>query len=203
MKKSKTETAQTRKRIVDVASQAFRGHGIEATGVAEIMSEVGLTHGGFYRHFESKEQLVFEAIAKSLDDLVVASQDAAKQGAEAIAKHFQNYVSPAYRDDIEHGCPLAANGSELVRADDATRHTATEAFQKIFGSLAPFIRRQKGEDGNDAAISVLTNMIGALTMSRVVDDPELSERILRVTRDRIAKMVNVPASKTSAAAAVA
>lgn len=203
MKKSKTETAQTRKRIVDVASQAFRGHGIEATGVAEIMSEVGLTHGGFYRHFESKEQLVFEAIAKSLDDLVVASEEASKQGAEAILKHFQNYVSPAYRDDVEHGCPLAANGSELVRADDATRRSATEAFQKIFGSLAPYIRRQKGEDGNDAAMSVLTNMIGALTMSRVVDDPELSARILRVTRDRIAKMVNVPASKTSTAEAVA
>ena len=83
MKKSKAETAETRKRIIEVAAQTFKNHGIHATGVAEIMSTVGLTHGGFYRHFESKEQLIAAAFAKNMEDLAVAFETAANRGATA------------------------------------------------------------------------------------------------------------------------
>lgn len=195
MKKSKAETAKTRQRIVEVASEAIRNKGIDATGVAEIMSAAGLTHGGFYRHFDSKEELVTEAIALSRKDFVAGTVEAANQGAEAVLKHLQEYAASAHRDDVGGGCALAANGSEIVRADDKTRHLATEGFRLIFEKAAPFMRSDGYESQTEMAISVLTNMIGALTMSRMVDDPVLSEKILKVMRRRIAKAIDGSASK--------
>jgi len=192
VRKSKAETAKTRQRIVEVASEAFRNRGIEATGVAEIMAAAGLTHGGFYRHFGSKDELVTEAIALSRNDFVAGTAAAADKGTTALLKHFQSYVSPGYRDDLGGGCPLAANGSEIVRADAATRHKATEGFRAICEKAAPFMQAEGNEDQADTAISVLTNMIGALTMSRMVDDPKLSEQILEVTRRRIARTFDGP-----------
>jgi TetR/AcrR family transcriptional repressor of nem operon len=195
MRKSKAETAKTRQRIVEVAAEAIRNRGIEATGVAEIMAAAGLTHGGFYRHFDSKEDLVREAIASCRKDFVAGTFTAAEQGADAMVKHLQEYVTPTHRDDIGTSCPLAANGSEIVRADVETRHLATEGFRSILEKAAPFMRAQPDQSQMEMAISLMTNMIGALTMSRMVDDPELSEQILKVTRRRIAKAVDVPSAK--------
>ncbi len=192
MKKSKAETAETRKRIIEVAARAFRSHGIDATGVAEIMAAAGLSHGGFYRHFVSKDQLVAEAIDANGKNLISDTQAAAEEGAAAVLELFKDYVTPTYRDEVDTGCPLAANGSELVRADDNTRHVATEGFRKIIESVAPFMHSDAGDEPTDASIRVLTSMIGALTMARLVDDAELSNRILAVTQKRIADAIVVP-----------
>jgi TetR/AcrR family transcriptional repressor of nem operon len=190
MKKSKAETAETRRRILEVASEAFRRQGIEATGVAEIMAAAGLTHGGFYRHFNSKEELVAEAVAVSLEKWVLQSERAAHEGPEAALAHALEYLSATYRDDVAHSCTFAANGSELVRADERTRHIASEAFKRTLERLAPFMSTAPGAERTSTAISVLTNMIGALTMARLVDDPVLSERILAVARQRLIRSIN-------------
>lgn len=190
MKKSKAETAETRKRIVEAAARAFRKQGIEATGVAEIMAAAGLSHGGFYRHFDSKEQLVTEALSATEKNMVRDSIAAAEKGGEAILGVFRDYMTSNYRDNREDGCPMAAMGSELVRAGPDTRHAATNSLRKIVDAVAPFVRPQEGEDGHDTALSLLTNMIGALTMARMVDDPVLSDRILAVTQRRIGKTID-------------
>src|ERR1700761_9162417 len=156
MKKSKAETAKTRQRILEVASEAIRTKGIEATGVAEIMASAGLTHGGFYRHFGSKEELVTEALAVSRNDYLGGTVSAAEQGAQALMKHFQEYVTTAYRDDIGGGCPLAANGSELVRGDATTRHNATEALKLWYSKAAPYMRSQDDAGKAEMAIGVVT-----------------------------------------------
>ena len=193
MRKSKAETAQTRQRIVETAARAFRKQGIAATGVAEIMAGAGLTHGGFYRHFDSKDQLVTEALSATEKNLVRDSLAAAGQGPQAVLEVFQDYVTQAYRDNVEDGCPLAAMGSELVRADDKTRHAATSSFRKIVQTMAPFMRSPDDEQGLDTAVSLLTNMVGALTIARMVDDPELSDRILETARRRIFKSIDLSA----------
>jgi TetR/AcrR family transcriptional regulator, transcriptional repressor for nem operon len=190
MKKSKAETAKTRQKILEVASEVIRSRGIEATGVAEIMAAAGLTHGGFYRHFGSKEELVTEALALSRKDYLAGTVTAAKQGPEALLKHFQEYVTADSRDDIGGGCPLAANGSEIVRSDAITRHNATDAFRLWFGKAVPYMRAQDEEGKTEMAINLVTNMIGALMMSRMVDDPVLSDKILEVARRRIAETID-------------
>jgi TetR/AcrR family transcriptional regulator, transcriptional repressor for nem operon len=201
MKKSKAETAKTRQRIIEVASEAIRNKGIDATGVAEIMAAAGLTHGGFYRHFGSKEELVTEAIALSRKDYLAGTVSAAEEGPEALMRHFQEYVTQEHRDDAGSGCPLAANGSELVRSDGRTRHNATEALRLWFGKAAPYMRAKDDEAKTEMAISVVMNMIGALTMSRVVDDPVLSKRILEATHKRIAAAFDVSPSRLRKSAA--
>jgi TetR/AcrR family transcriptional repressor of nem operon len=185
MRKSKAETAETRRRIIEVASEAFRRQGIEATGVAEITAAAGLTHGGFYRHFDSKEELVAEAVAMSLEKWVLQSERAAHQGTEAALAHALEYLSATHRDDVAHSCTFAATASELVRADQRTRHIASEAFKRTLERLAPLMSAAPGAERTSAAVSVLTNMIGAMTMARLVDDPVLSERILEVARQRL------------------
>ncbi len=196
MKKSKAETAETRKRILETASEAFRVQGIDATGVAEIMSAAGLTHGGFYRHFASKDQLVSEAIAVARKDFVADTESAAaSRSAKAVMDVFQDYVTPGYRDDVGSGCVFAANGSELARADDQTRHVATVGFRRIVDAAAPFMRPGTGEDLTDASIGAMTSMIGALTMARIVDDPALSDRILAIAHRRLAAAFEVPEKK--------
>jgi len=200
MKKSKAETAETRKRILEAAAKAFRKQGISATGVAEIMATAGLTHGGFYRHFSSKDQLVTEALSATEKNLVLDSLAAADEGPEALLNVFKDYVTREYRDNVEDGCSLAAMGSELVRASEDTRHAATASLRQIVETVAPFMRVQDGEERTDTALGLLTNMIGAVTMARMADDPALSDRILETTRRRIERAISLKAAKPKRAA---
>src|SRR5258708_25716257 len=133
MRKSREEAAQTRKRIVTAASEKFRKNGIVATGLNDLMSAAGLTHGGFYKHFESKDQLIAEACAEAVGSLTemmtaVAADKPSKGGLEVIVA---KYLSTAHRDDPSHGCPLAGLGSELARGDEKTRATSTEGFLQL------------------------------------------------------------------------
>jgi TetR/AcrR family transcriptional regulator, transcriptional repressor for nem operon len=185
MKKSKAETAQTRKRIVEVAAQAFKINGIQATGVAEIMAAAGLSHGGFYRHFATKEQLVAEACAASMDILVDAAEAAAGNGDESLLKHLEDLISVEYRDEHLGGCPLVAMGSELARADLQTRRAASRGFRELIEVMAKRNREDGSASAKDDAIFTLFSMIGAITIARIMDDSEYSEQILKVARKRL------------------
>jgi TetR/AcrR family transcriptional repressor of nem operon len=187
MKKSKVEAAETRKRIIAVAAQAFRSNGIRATGVAEIMTAAGLTHGAFYRHFESKDQLVAEACAASIDTLVSSSEVAAEEGDEPFLKHLEDFLSTEYRDDGLAGCPFVAMGSELARADLDTRRAASVGFRGLVDIIASREQTEDVESAKADAMFTLSSMIGAVTMAKIVDDPALSRRILEVTKKRLAK----------------
>ncbi len=171
VRKSRDEAAQTRKRIVEAASCEFRKNGIVATGLNDLMKAAGLTHGGFYKHFESKDQLVAEACAEAVESIIGVMADQPTVNAAVAA-----YLSARHRDNPASGCPLAAIGSELSRSDTRTREAATDGFEKLVGILAgksdtPAARRR--------AIVAVSTMIGALTMARVVVDPELSTEILK------------------------
>jgi TetR/AcrR family transcriptional repressor of nem operon len=188
MKKSKAETAETRRRIVEVATQAFKCSGIQGTGVAEIMAAAGLSHGGFYRHFASKEQLVAEACAVGMDMLIESVGTAGPGGRESLLKHIEYSLSAEYRDDTLGGCPLVAMGSELVRTDAATRRVASQGFEGLVDVIAKWMPAESPATARDDAIFTLVAMMGAVTMSRIVDDPDTSDRILRVTKKRLAAL---------------
>jgi TetR/AcrR family transcriptional repressor of nem operon len=175
MRKSREEAARTRKRIVTAASKEFRKNGIVATGLNNLMSAAGLTHGGFYKHFESKDQLVAEACAEAVKTILEMLAAAASEKGGAAAA----YLSTGHRDSPASGCPLAAIGSELARSDEKTRAAATAGFLKLveimagqFGKIPAAIARRR-------ALVAASTMIGALTMSRIVTDPELSAEILK------------------------
>jgi TetR/AcrR family transcriptional repressor of nem operon len=189
MKKSKLESAETRRRIVKTAAAEFRRNGINGTGLSDLMGAAGLTHGGFYRHFGSKDQLVAEACSAAMESVVETTKAAAahrpaKSRLQAIA---ERYLSMDHRDDRSDGCPLAGLGSELARSDDSTRAAATAGFLKLVDAVA-------GESGRTTkpgvakarALVALSAMIGAVTMSRIVTDSKLSAAILQQTKKHLA-----------------
>ena len=123
MRKSREEAAQTRMRIVEAASREFRKNGIVATGLNDLMKAAGLTHGGFYRHFASKDQLVAEACSAAIATMTerVASSASRERGRKGQEAAVADYLSTEHRDNPRDGCPLAALGAELARADTQTR----------------------------------------------------------------------------------
>lgn len=184
MKKSKAETAETRHRIVESAAQEVRRNGINATGLADVMAAAGLTHGGFYRHFQSKDQLVAEACAVAMESIVAKAKAAAcqgdgKAGLEAI---IESYLATNHRDDRSGGCPLAGLGSELARADDETRAAISAGFLRFVELLTKHARHRKREQAKSDALFTLSAMVGAVTLSRITTDPDLSKAILSGTK---------------------
>ena len=171
MRKSREEAAETRKRIVRAAARQFRENGIVATGLADLMKAAGLTHGGFYKHFASKDQLVAEATVAAMDSIL-----------EELAAHptvnsaVAAYLSTRHRDNPASGCPLAAIGSEFSRSDRKAREAATAGFVRLADILAG---KAGTADARRRALVAAVTMIGAVTMARVVTDPELSAEILR------------------------
>jgi len=193
MKKSKVEAAESRRRIVKAAAREFRRNGIHATGLTDLMAAAGMTHGGFYRHFDSKDQVVAEACAGATASVVEVMEAAAskpnrKGGFEAIV---EAYLSTDHRDNRSGGCPLVGLGSELARADRQTRAEVSTEFLKLVDVIAKQIRRRSSEVAKADALFALSAMIGAVTMSRIVTDPELSAAILRETKRHIAKVTKV------------
>ncbi len=178
MRKSREEAAETRKRIVRAAARQFREKGIVATGLNDLMKAAGLTHGGFYKHFASKDQLVAEATAAAVDSLLkeMAAHPTFKSAVAA-------YLSTRHRDNPASGCPLAALGDELARSGKEARAAATAGFVRLVDILA-------GEACNAAArrraLVAAATMIGAVTMSRLVTDPELSAEILFAAEKNLA-----------------
>jgi TetR/AcrR family transcriptional repressor of nem operon len=187
MKKSKLEAAETRRRIVKMAAAEFRRNGIHATGLSDVMAAAGLTHGGFYRHFDSKDELVAEACAAAMEPaaeniVAAACYGAANDSVEAIVT---SYLCPDHRDNLSKGCLIAALGSELARSDDKTRAVATAGFLKLVEVVAKQYRRAKPKAAKARALVAVTAMIGAVMMSRIVTDPELSAAILQHTKKHL------------------
>src|SRR5438105_4379432 len=163
MRKSREEAARTRERIIAAAAEEFREHGVVATGLADLMKAAGLTHGGFYKHFASKDELVREVTATALAETTSRIRRAGEKrpGRKGLADAVAKYLSPEHRDDPAHGCAFAALGPELARADAKTRAEATERFLKFVDVLAAHAEGMRPEQAKRRAVAAAAAMIGA------------------------------------------
>jgi TetR/AcrR family transcriptional regulator, transcriptional repressor for nem operon len=168
---------RTSDRILEAASTLFRKDGYEATGVDAVMEYAGLTAGAFYAHFHSKEDL----LAKSLDSAFCRSAESWSKrltnlrGPEWVRKFANAYLSKAHRDHPGLGCPMPALASEMGRIGGPSR----EVFEQHLRCL---IDRVGQEIGNENAISAIALCVGGLMLARAVEDPRLSDKILRACR---------------------
>jgi TetR/AcrR family transcriptional regulator, transcriptional repressor for nem operon len=180
MRRSKQEAAETRRRIISAAAVEFRRNGINNTGLSDLMAAAGLTHGGFYRHFQSKDELVVEACDAAVRSMVdrFAAAAAGKSAQSRLEAAAARYLSVNHRDDPAHGCPLAALGSEIARCDEGVRSAATNGFLRLVEIIAAQYEGTQPDLARQRALAAASMMIGALTMSRMVTDPELSSEIL-------------------------
>jgi TetR/AcrR family transcriptional repressor of nem operon len=181
---SKAHKEQTRRRVVQTAARAFRTHGISGVGVAEVMRQAGLTQGGFYAHFASKDALVAAACAEGFQESsspLLAAMKEAEPGA-AVPTYIRGYLSRSHRDHPDTGCVIASLGQEIVRGSPEARHAFTHAMESYISKLAQYAEGDTEEAREDAMYVLVSGVAGALLMSRAVNDPALSDRILRAAR---------------------
>jgi TetR/AcrR family transcriptional repressor of nem operon len=179
MRKSVVETAQTRERIVEAAARRFLDHGINTSGVAELMADVGLTQGGFYRHFSSKAALTAEAAAFAFDGIAneLEMRIAARRPRDRLSALISAYLSVEHRDNAADGCPLAALGSELAREDDEVRDEVAAGIESLTGLIGEQFDAS-GARNRALSLTTLATMVGALTMARACGNAELSAELL-------------------------
>ena len=196
---------QTRTRIVASASHMLRAAGIDGVAIPALMQEVGLTHGGFYAHFPSKDALVAEACAAGLTEVateLVAIGAVAPQGT-GLQAMLDWYLRAEHRDDPASGCVLPTLAGEIAREPPEVRHPFTTALISLCDQLAPFVHDDDSQHRENGTLVVLSGMVGAMLLARAVDDVVLSDSILAASRDFYARIFSTPEpdgrSTTSAA----
>jgi TetR/AcrR family transcriptional repressor of nem operon len=176
MRVTREQAATNRQRIVEAASLLFRKHGFAGVGVDDITKAAGLTHGGFYGHFTSKDDLAAEACAHQGADPWAAWMDAPP--ARRLEGIVRSYLTPRHRDDRANGCLFAALGSDVVRQPKAVRHAFTERFRAKVETLRALVPGRSPAARRERALATMAGLVGALTLARAVDDPQLADDIL-------------------------
>lgn len=179
MRYAEDHKAQTHQRILHEASARFRRDGIGATGLQPLMKALGLTHGGFYAHFKSKDELVEKALRCAADQLKErVEQTFAKE--DSLNTFIDLYLSPLHRDNPETGCPLPTMSAELGQRGEPSAITD----EMLKSRIAALEKAMAGEPNADArSLVMMSTVIGALVMARSVQDKEFSERILHTTKE--------------------
>jgi TetR/AcrR family transcriptional regulator, transcriptional repressor for nem operon len=183
MRQSAEEKARTHERIVELASARIREAGIEGPGVAEIMQAAGLTHGGFYKHFGSRDDLIAEAAEHAFAYADQTLDHHAHDPHDPLASWVDWYVSEQHRDDPGSGCPVAALVGDVGRADDGVRAGYDALVERYLGVLEDMLGR--GGDARQQATIAVSTLVGSLVLARAIDDDTLSDEILRTVREAL------------------
>ncbi len=186
MRVSRDQARQNRQRVVATSSALFREKGVDGVGISDLMSEAGLTHGGFYKQFGSKAELVEEACALALDDTMAFWDGYLEGAAEPRARFIRAYLSQQQRDRVGEGCLLPALAGEARRESPAIRSIFTRAIRSYADRLDQPEEARTSQTRAEA-LSTLSEMVGAILLARVTDDPQLSNEILDAARRHILK----------------
>ena len=182
MRVSREKFTETRQRILDAAARLFREKGFDGVGLGDIMKAAGLTHGGFYGHFGSKEDLEAQALslalARSVTDWSQLIDSAAARPLSALAGQ---YLSSHHRDNLGEGCPLAALGADAAREGERVRSAFTAGLKSSLALLSNVVPGRSKAQRRRKVIATLAEMVGAIILSRAVNDPALSDEILAAT----------------------
>src|SRR5712691_10425099 len=182
MRVSRDKAAENRERIVDTASRLFRQKGFDGVGLDAIMKDAGLTHGGFYGHFGSKDDLAAEAVTRALE------RSMEKQGRFTnLHDLVSDYLSERHRADRANGCPVAALGADIARHGKGVRRGLTAHVRAQLDRYARLFRGGSAAGRRRRAVTTLAGVVGAMTLARAVDDPTLSKEILAAARDAFGK----------------
>ncbi|RJF88628.1 TetR/AcrR family transcriptional regulator [Oleomonas cavernae] len=170
----------THQRIVDAAARAIRHSGYDGTSVADIMKQAGLTHGGFYAHFASREAMLAEAADRAGAESIATSARiaAAAPPGQALQAMMCAYLSKEHVRNLERGCPVAALGSEMPRQAPEVRRAATRRIKEMIDSVARHLPDWGQAGAHEQALVMVSTMVGTLMLARAVDDPKLSDSLL-------------------------
>jgi TetR/AcrR family transcriptional repressor of nem operon len=182
---------KTHEKIVNDASRRLRAEGLSGAAVSAVMRDAGLTHGGFYKHFRSKDELVIESLRKAFRELAGSLARAAEKSGPGTAWKapaawkaiVKTYLSAEHCDHPEWGCPLAALAPELARADKAMKAQILSEMEKYKDRMLPFMPGRRPAEKERAFLSIISTMLGALAIARILPDRAQRARLLANTRD--------------------
>jgi TetR/AcrR family transcriptional repressor of nem operon len=175
---------KTREKVLSAAAKAIRAEGPHRIGVAGIMSEAGLTHGGFYAHFASKDELVAEAIDTMFADAGArfARETEGKAPADGLGAYIDFYLSAAHRDARGSGCPIPALSADLPRLETASKERYGRGVAALTDKVTALLKALGHDEAQDLAGSLVSELVGAVALARAVADPEQSDAILARSR---------------------
>jgi TetR/AcrR family transcriptional repressor of nem operon len=180
MKVTREQATQNRDRVLDVAARLFRERGFAGIGVADLMKSAGLTHGGFYGQFGSKEELMTEVCSRSFNSALETWTTVGGQAtANPLAAVMQGYLSKQHRDNPGAGCVIASLGAEASRQGSSLRRTVTDGVRAILDLFTSFAPGRVKAVKRERALVAYASMVGALILARAVDDEALSDEILQ------------------------
>jgi TetR/AcrR family transcriptional repressor of nem operon len=184
MRYSPEHKAQNHENILSVASRSFREHGGDSSGIGTVMKKVGLTKGGFYRHFESKDDLFVEAVARAFDEMGNGMLEIAKSAPEgrALRAMIEYYLSARHANAPGVGCVVAALGPELARKPLSVRRRIEASLDAYRERLLPFVPGQTREEKLTKCRLLFSSMAGVLMMARITSDPQKREQRLMEAR---------------------
>ena len=175
---SRASKRQHHEQIVGLAASRFREEGVDRVGVADLMHDVGLTHGGFYRHFESRDELVAEAVERALHDGGQAMARVAESPHDPLAAVIDAYLSVAHRDGLATSCAVTTLAADVARSDPRARAAYTSQVGVYIEMLMRLLPPGLGDRRRATAITALSTLVGAVSMARAVDDESLSRELL-------------------------
>ena len=184
---------ETRERVLRIAARDLRQNGPDKVVIADVMEAAGLTHGGFYAHFKSKD--VF--LAETLDGIFIRARAKTREMVaglpprHALATYIDNYVSVAHRDHPESGCPIVALNSDLPRQSQKFRDAFDRGVRSLVAALAGWLADAGEKQADKLAPSILSAMVGAVALSRAVSDREPSDALLKAARDGIKLRIGI------------
>jgi len=182
----------THDRIVDAAARAIRRSGYNGTGVADIMKDAGLTHGGFYAHFPSREAMLAEAADRAGGESVAMMERIAASlpPQQALSAMMQAYLSKEHLEGIENGCAVAALGSEMPRQVPEVRHAATRRIKEMIDLVARQSPNWGQPGAHEQALVTIATMVGTLVLARAVNDPKLSDALCKAALKHLSPTQN-------------
>lgn len=188
------QKAATRARIIDLAARRLRKEGLGGNAVHRLMRDCGLTHGGFYVHFPSKEALDAAALEQAMAEHAARDESlpAALPRPERRMQRARRYLSRSHRDDVESGCPLAALLSEVAQGGPDLRET----YQRLLAQVVTDTQDSDGIPPMSEELALAALAMGGLALSRAVPDPALSDAILSACRDATARLAHAYAQET-------
>lgn len=183
MGRSQLEKQKTHERIVELAAKRLREEGLDGIGVADLMKEAGLTVGGFYKHFASRDELVAEAVQSAVESWRKQQEEKGIDPAHIpVNEYVETYLSESHRDHCGEGCAYAALTADMARSSEAVRTIATEGLRKNFDSMAARMPQPETVAARQKAIIASCLMTGAVGLARVANDEALSSEILETVK---------------------
>lgn len=186
MRVSRAQAAENRRTVIETAGKLFREHGFDGIGLKDLMQQAGLTQGGFYKQFESKDDLIAKATGQALEGAAERWTDAAAAHPDdPLAAVVEFYLSREHRDQRMEGCPVVALGGEVARKGAEVKVPFEAGIRSHLEQMTLWLADDGNEESETAALTLLATMVGAMVLSRAVNDQGLSARIIDASKEDI------------------